>query len=69
MVGNIEVVGALKPCALMHSWYDLKAAQINSQSRLIRKDMLNDLGVGSKSQKQPKTFAVGKLKGQLMMGP
>ena len=35
MVGNIVLVGVLTHCALLHSVYDLKAAQINMQCCLI----------------------------------
>ena len=40
VVGSIVVVGALTRCALLHSAYDLKAAQMNVQCNLIRELML-----------------------------
>ena len=56
MVGSIIVVGALTPCALLHSMCDLKAAQMN----VLR------MHLGFERLKQPKIFAVKMGKTQLI---
>ena len=40
VVGSIVIVGVLTLCALLHSFYDLKAAQMNVQCSSICKLML-----------------------------
>ena len=46
MVDSIVVVGALTRCALRHSVWDLKAAQINMQGSLIWEFMLYKFRLG-----------------------
>ena len=54
VVGSIIVVGALICCALIHSMFDLKAAQMNMLCSLIWELMLYkfELGYNLKDQKR-----------------
>ena len=60
------VGGALTHCALLHSMFELKAAQMNVQRSLIRERMIHKLQLEFNVTEAPKTFVAWKVKLQLI---
>ena len=56
IVDSIEVFGVLTCCALLHSMYDLKAAQMNMQCSLIWELMLHKFELGHNASEAAKSF-------------
>ena len=56
IVSSIVVVGALTRCALLHSMYDLKAAQMDLQYSLIHKLILNKFKLSHKAVEATKNI-------------
>ena len=67
VVSSIVVVGALTRYAILHSAYDLKAAQKNVKRSLIWQLTLYELELAhNAAEKKTKIFVTRKLKPQLI---
>ena len=65
-VSSIMVIGSLTHCALHHSLFDLKAAQMNMQLCLIWECMLYEFKLDHKTMEATKKICCAKIKVQLI---
>ena len=62
----LVVVGVMTHCAIVHFVWSLKATEMNVQQSQIQ-ELILSLNWATMLLKQPKTFVVQKMKGQLSM--